>query len=170
MFRLTEKQARLFATKKHGANDTPITLQIRAAGLPDPEPEFEFAAKIGRKWAADLAWPEWKILFEQEGSAFGNVIHCAPGSWRTVPGKKGQPPRKVTESEWTTVRLGGRHNTGAGAQADCEKYSWAAILGYTVIRATTTMIRDGIAITLLEAAFREKGFHASQSSRVAATK
>jgi hypothetical protein len=48
-------------------------------------------------------------------------------------------------------------------QADCEKYSWAAILGYTVIRATTTMIRDGIAITLIEAAFREKGFHASQS-------
>jgi hypothetical protein len=49
-------------------------------------------------------------------------------------------------------------------QSDCEKYSWAAILGYTVIRATTTMIRDGAAITLLEAAFKAKGFRAGNAS------
>jgi hypothetical protein len=38
-------------------------------------------------------------------------------------------------------------------QEDCIKYTQAAILGWLVVRATTTMIRDGIAITLLEAAF-----------------
>jgi hypothetical protein len=41
-------------------------------------------------------------------------------------------------------------------QADCEKYSWASILGWVVVRATSTMIRDGLAIDLLEAAFREQ--------------
>jgi hypothetical protein len=46
-------------------------------------------------------------------------------------------------------------------QADCEKYSQASILGWIVVRATTTMIRDGYAITLLEAAFaarRSQGY------------
>jgi hypothetical protein len=41
-------------------------------------------------------------------------------------------------------------------QADCEKYSQAAILGWTVIRVTTTMIRDGQAIDLLVQAFAMK--------------
>jgi hypothetical protein len=46
-------------------------------------------------------------------------------------------------------------------QADCEKYSQAAILGWMVVRATTTMIRDGLAIMLLESAFharRKEGY------------
>jgi hypothetical protein len=159
MLRLKD-QAALFAITKKRPMETTIDLQILAAGLPKPEAELQFAKSIGRNWRADLAWPEYKILFEQEGNAFGNVVQCAPGSFTNVRAKGGGMMRKVF-SEWTTIRLGGRHNTGAGMQADCEKYSWAAILGWTVVRATTTMIRDGAAITLLESAFRAKGFESN---------
>lgn len=153
-----KNQPAMFALAKQRQQETPITMQIMAAGLPEPKPEFTFAESIGRKWAADLAWPEWKILFEQEGAAFGNLIMAAPGSYTTVRTRFGKEKR--TFDKWTPVRVGGRHNTGAGMQGDCEKYSRAAILGWTVIRATTTMIRDGLAITLLEDAFKAKGFHA----------
>ena len=110
-----------------------IELQMRAVGIPPWEKEYPFAALIGRRWKFDYCWPSLRIAFEQEGSAFGRVIRGEDGK---------------------TYRLGGRHNTGAGMQADCEKYSWAAILGWRVIRATTTMIRDGEAIRLLEEAFK----------------
>jgi len=109
-----------------------IETQMRAVGIPAWETEYCFAEPIGRKWRLDYAWPSRRIGFEQEGAVFG----------RSITGVDGQ-----------TYRIGGRHNTGAGLQADCEKYSWAAILGWRVIRATTTMIRDGKAIELLEAAF-----------------
>ena len=125
-----------------------------AAGLPEPEREYQFAKEIGRKWAADLAWPEYRILFEIEGAAFGNVVNCAPGSWTTKKVKGAKV--KVVFDRWEQVRLGGRHNTGQGMQNDCEKYSYAAILGWLVVRATTTMIRDGLAIDLLTSAFKEQ--------------
>lgn len=146
----------MFALRKTSTPENPIELQILAAGLPIPEPEYEFASAIGRKWAADYAWMEYRILLEIEGAAFGNVINCAPGSWttKTVRNALGEKEKiRVTLQPWEKVRLGGRHNTGAGMQADCEKYSQAAILGWMVVRVTTTMIRDGIAIKLIEAAF-----------------
>jgi hypothetical protein len=46
----------------------------------------------------------------------------------------------------------GRHTSGAGYSADCEKYSIAAALGWTVIRATTQQIRQGAALDWLTAA------------------
>lgn len=47
---------------------------------------------------------------------------------------------------------GGRHSTGAGYRADCIKYNTAAINGWTVIRATTDMVRDGTAFEHLTSA------------------
>lgn len=153
------KQSNLFTLRKAKSPDTPIELQIIAAKLPEPVQEYPFAETIGRKWRADLAWPSYRILFEIEGAAFGNLIHVAPGSWTTkkVNGEK----QKVVFDDWQQVRLGGRHNVGAGMQNDCEKYSQAAILGWLVVRATGPMIRDGLAIELLEAAFaarRREGY------------
>lgn len=46
----------------------------------------------------------------------------------------------------------GRHNTGTGFEADCEKMSHAAALGYRVLRLTPRMIREGMALTLILAA------------------
>ena len=55
---------------------------------------------------------------------------------------------EVEGATWT----GGRHTRGAGYEADCEKYSVAAILGWRVLRVTSSMIRDGRALALLEQA------------------
>lgn len=43
----------------------------------------------------------------------------------------------------------GRHSRGAGFEADCIKYAEAAIRGWMVIRATTEMVDDGRAVTLV---------------------
>ncbi len=44
---------------------------------------------------------------------------------------------------------GGRHVRGKGFEADCEKTSTAAAIGYRVIRVTRTMIEDGRAAALI---------------------
>lgn len=43
----------------------------------------------------------------------------------------------------------GGHNRGAGFEGDCEKYSLASILGFTLIRVTYHMIDNGKAAELL---------------------
>lgn len=111
--------------------------QITAAGLPTPEPEFYFAKSTGRRWRFDFAWPDRKIALEIEGAVFG---------------------RTETTIDGRTVRVaGGRHSTGVGLQADAFKYNRAAMLGWLVVRATTTMVRDGSALTELIDAFRARG-------------
>ena len=42
--------------------------------------------------------------------------------------------------------IGGRHSRGAGVEADAEKQSAAAILGYRVIRCTPAQVDDGRAL------------------------
>jgi very-short-patch-repair endonuclease len=51
---------------------------------------------------------------------------------------------------------GGRHTRGKGFEADCEKYNAAAIAGWTVLRVTAAMIRDGRALAIAETALRER--------------
>ena len=51
------------------------------------------------------------------------------------------------------IWVNGRHTRGKGYEADCEKYSMAAINGWTVIRVTSGMISNGKALQFLEAAF-----------------
>lgn len=45
---------------------------------------------------------------------------------------------------------GGRHVRGLGYSSDCEKYSEAALLGWTVVRITADMVSDGRAFRLIE--------------------
>lgn len=47
----------------------------------------------------------------------------------------------------------GRHVRGAGYEADCEKYSLAAIDGWAVIRVTPGMIKSGKAMELITEAW-----------------
>lgn len=77
-----------------------IVSLCRAAGLPEPVPEYRFHPK--RRWRFDYAWPLQKLALEIEGGI------------------------------WTE----GRHTRGAGALADLEKYSEAAILGWRIIYCT----------------------------------
>lgn len=48
--------------------------------------------------------------------------------------------------------IGGRHSRGSGVEADCEKASAAAILGYRVIRLTPKQVEDGRGLAWIRAA------------------
>jgi very-short-patch-repair endonuclease len=49
-----------------------LAAQIEQAGLPEPEREFMFAKRIGRRWRLDFAWPDLKIAVEVDG---GNWVY-----------------------------------------------------------------------------------------------
>jgi very-short-patch-repair endonuclease len=48
--------------------------------------------------------------------------------------------------------VGGRHVSGTGFEADCEKHSEAVALGWRVLRVTPRHIRDGKALGWIERA------------------
>jgi hypothetical protein len=56
---------------------------------------------------------------------------------------------------------GGRHNRGAGYEADCEKYSTAAIEGWSVVRVTGRMVTSGAAVDLVGRALAARGLKTS---------
>jgi very-short-patch-repair endonuclease len=51
------------------------------------------------------------------------------------------------------VYIGGRHSRGKGYENDCEKYDYAALAGWKVLRFTAGMLRDGRAEKILLRAF-----------------
>ncbi|WP_244875256.1 endonuclease domain-containing protein [Vibrio litoralis] len=52
---------------------------------------------------------------------------------------------------------GGRHTRGSGYEKDCEKYNAASLLGWSVYRFTSTMIKRGEAINTIEKSLKEVG-------------
>lgn len=62
------------------------------------------------------------------------------------------PRRRIAVEVEGGTWIQGRHNRPAGFEADCEKYSEAAIEGWRLIRVTGKMIHDGRAIDLVERA------------------
>lgn len=85
------------------------------------------------------------------------VAHEFPGA---VAEHRFHPARRWRfDYAWTAKKIaleyeggsfvGGRHTRGAGYERDCEKYSMAAVMGWTVIRTTAAMWRDGRAFKLL---------------------
>jgi hypothetical protein len=63
-------------------------------------------------------------------------------------------PREGDRTDRELTR--GRHVRGRGYEADCEKYSEAALRGWRVLRVTNGMVRDERALALLERALREE--------------
>jgi len=99
-----------------------------------------------------------EILLEAQLSQAGipferEVVFAAPRKWRADFGVyeavgRGNPwgPRVLLVEIDGGAFIGGRHSRGAGVEADCEKTSAAAILGYRVIRCTPTQVDDGRAL------------------------
>jgi very-short-patch-repair endonuclease len=97
------------------ALEAEMALQIRAAGLPEPEREWHFCE---RRFRLDFAWPDRMLALEVDGGQF--------------------------------VPHGGRHNT----DGDRAKLNRAAILGWTVLRASGAMVKSGEALRTVEEAMR----------------
>jgi hypothetical protein len=142
---------RLFPTTTSATKPPLIERQIALAGLPEPETEYPFAADHGRKWRLDYAWRAYRVGFEVDGAAFGRYLVITSGYERrggvSIPFKAG-----------TVLRVGGRHNTGPGMSADIEKHNAAQLLGWLLIRSTTTQIRDGYGIRVLRQALVSRGW------------
>ena len=69
------------------------------------------------------------------------------------------PDRKIAiEYEGGTWNKGG-HVRGKHYSSDCEKYSVASIMGWTVIRITADMLRDGTAHDLIRFAFENEDYN-----------
>lgn len=98
--------------------------QIRLSGLPEPLLEYTFHAN--RQWRFDFCWRE-----------DGNLVACEVegGIWMQT----------------STGRSKG-HAHPERFERDCEKYNEAALYGWTIIRVTPDMIRDGRALDWLERA------------------
>jgi very-short-patch-repair endonuclease len=96
-----------------------LETHIKQVGLPEPRTEFKFAYPF-RRWRADFAWPDRRILVEIEG-----------GTW-----------------------IRGAHVRGSHFESDCEKYNWAMLNDWIVLRFTTDMVHDGRAIATIEEAFK----------------
>lgn len=58
---------------------------------------------------------------------------------------------EVEGATWT----GGRHVRGTGYEKDCEKYNEAALRGWTVLRVTSAMVKDGRALAILQRFFEK---------------
>ena len=50
-----------------------LAFHIQAVGLPEPQREFGF--QHARRWRADFAWPEQKVLCEVEGGVWTRGRH-----------------------------------------------------------------------------------------------
>ena len=122
--------------------ETAIYDQICDLGLPKPVKEYRFHPV--RRWRFDLAWPGRRLALEVEGGIYGQVVICHKCGVKVL--------QKLDKGGMVQVRTGGRHNRGKGYEADCLKYSTAAVMGWKVIRVTAGMIKDGSGIELIQQA------------------
>jgi len=115
--------------------------------LPTWEPEYRFCERM---WRFDFAWPAFRIAMEIEGGVHGRLIVVGVG----VERRKNE---NVPIAPGTRIRVGGRHQSGPGFEADIEKYNRAALLGWLVLRATTAQVKTGYALETLRRAFAARG-------------
>jgi very-short-patch-repair endonuclease len=93
--------------------------------------EAEYRFHSTRRWRFDFAIIDVKLAVEVEG-----VTHFGKN-------KNG------------TMKLG-RHQTGKGMEADCEKYDEAMRLGWDIYRCTQKMVKSGRAIDTIKILYDEK--------------
>lgn len=144
-----------------------LAAQLEQAGIPF-QTEYEFAPEewcrangflspvrqLPRKWRADFALfaEEWTQIVSVEPLPNGQVesitssqaLGKALADSIRIEGvrQRSEKPNLLIEIDGGGY-VAGRHTRGAGFEADAEKQSAAAILGYRVIRLTPKQVEDG---------------------------
>lgn len=133
---------------------------IHDVGLPEPVAEHRFV-------------PACCAHVKRQHKAGGLCLLCAAIDVRSQPGLGrvqwrlarheydagrrwrfdfAYPDRKIAIECEGGAFSGGRHTRGAGFEKDAEKYSEAAVRGWTVLRFTASQIESGAAVALVERA------------------
>lgn len=81
------------------------------------------------------------------------LVFAPPRKWRL---DFAWPELKVAVEIDGGTWIGGRHSTGAGLDRDYEKHNAAALMGWTVLRFSTTLLRSGDALRLTAVALNMK--------------
>lgn len=84
------------------------------------------------------------------------LVFAPPRRWRF---DFAWPERRIAVEVEGGTWSGGRHSSGVGFERDCVKYNEAALLGWTVLRVTSNMVRDGRALEVVERAFQDRTSH-----------
>lgn len=127
-----DKQRRDAKAEKPTKEDA-FDFDLRRFNLPKFERQWPFAHEIGRKFRADFANLEFKVIVEIEGL----VVQRLPSGELVVRG---------------------RHATVNGFRDDCERAAIAAMLGWTLLRFEQSQVRDGIAIEYTQRVLTAKGW------------
>lgn len=112
-----------------------LMLHLKAAKLMDGmEREHRFAALATggtgpgvRQRIKDAGLSDWRIDFAYPAKKL--AIECEGGTW-----------------------TGGRHTRGAGFEADTAKYNALTLHGWRLLRFTSTAIKSGVALKVIETA------------------
>lgn len=78
---MTPAEARRLAAKAERERfERMFEHQLKFAGVPFFVTQFHFAKELGRQWAADYAWPKFKLLVEIDGGLWrkGGGAHSRP--------------------------------------------------------------------------------------------
>lgn len=129
--------------------------QMAAAGLTPPPRD-----RTGRAATPTAGDPLWLTLLR--AWCLSRSLPCPAAEHQFHPTRGWRfdaawPARRIALEVEGVTRDGGRHQRLAGYSEDCVKYSWASILGWTLVRVTPGMVRDGRAWELLQAAFESGG-------------
>lgn len=121
--------------KKKYTSKVPILIkQLELCGVPAPRwanhPDKEYKFHERRKWALDVFFPEYMVAVEVEG---GTGIHMKA---------------KAVSMAGNEYTVKSRHLTQGGFEEDSVKYFEAAKKGISVIRVTSTMVKDGRAASM----------------------
>lgn len=105
-----------------------------AEGVPPPHRQYRFHPT--RKWQADFAWPDQKVLLEIEGGTYGRPVMCH------ACGARVRARKKDGSIGAAMMTPGGSHSREPRFTQDCEKYNAAVLLGWAVVRVTGPMLRE----------------------------
>jgi len=83
-----------------------LVLQLKGAGLPDPDREFRFAKEaMGRQWRFDLCWHDVKLAVEVDGGAYSGGRHTR-GAGFEGDAEKGNA---AVELGWKVLHFTNKH-------------------------------------------------------------